>query len=114
MPPAERRRPFRICSSGAGDAERKRAAAKRPSEWHPGFDPSSLPWTGSDSAVAVYEFEPLADRHQPDPVARNGALRIEAHTAIDDLQTNLCVGAAHRHPDLARAGMDDRVDGCFL
>ena len=59
-------------------------------------------------------FEPLADRHQPNPAARNGTLRIEADPAIDDVQTNLSRGAAHRHPDLARGRVDDRVDACLL
>ena len=83
-------------------------------QWHPGFDASSLAWTRYDHAVAVDEFEPLADRHQPNPAARNRTLRIEADPAIDDLQTNLGGGAAHRHPDLACARVDDRVDRCFL
>jgi hypothetical protein len=56
-------------------------------QWQPGFDASSLAWRRYDHAVAVDEFEPLADRDQPNPAART--LRIGTDAAIDNLQANL-------------------------
>jgi hypothetical protein len=64
-------------------------------QWHPRFDASSLAWPRYDHAVAVHQFEPLADCHQSDPTAPNDTLRIEADPAIDNVQTNLGDRASH-------------------
>ena len=68
-----------------------------PAAMHPGFNAGALTRTRHDQAVALDEFEPLANRHQANPAARTGTVRIEATTVTDDVQPNLGGGASQRH-----------------